>query len=79
MRSHLHSKGHLLNLTSKEIRWTRAKLLLQWHAEYGYKNILFMDKKIFTIDKQYNNQYNTIYVQKSLEVHSEGAGGHHPS
>jgi hypothetical protein len=38
-----------------------------------------MDEKIFTTEEQYNNQYNTIYSQTSLEVNSEGAGGHHPS
>jgi hypothetical protein len=76
----LHSKGHLLTPALKEIRRTRAKCLLQWHAKNGHKNILFMDEKIFTIKKQYNNQDNKIYAQMSLEVHSEGAGQpSHPS
>jgi hypothetical protein len=43
------------------------------------RNILFTDENIFTIEEQYNNQCNKIYAQKSLEVRSEGAGGHHPS
>ena len=34
-----------------------------------------MDEKIFTIEEQYNK----IYAQTSLEMCSEGAGGHHPS
>jgi len=38
-----------------------------------------MDEKIFTIEEQYNNQYNKIYAHTSLEVHFEGAGGYHPS
>ena len=79
MTAHLRSKGHLFTPALKEIRWTRAKCLLQWHAENGHKNILFTDEKIFTIDEQYNNQYNKIYNQKSLEVHSESAWGHHLS
>ena len=33
-----------------------------------------MDKKIFTIKEQYNNKYNKIYAQTSLEMHSEGVG-----
>jgi hypothetical protein len=33
-----------------------------------------MDEKIYTIKEKYNNQNNKIYAQKSLEVHSEGAG-----
>ena len=79
MTAHLRSNGHLLTPALKEIRRTRANRLLQWHAENGHGNILFTDEKIFTIAEQYNNQYNKIYAQTSLEVRSEGAGGHHPS
>jgi hypothetical protein len=79
MRAHLRSKGHLITPTLKEIRRTRTKRLLQWHAENGHENIFFTDEKIFTIGEQYNNQYNKIYAQRSLEVRSEGAGGQHPS
>ena len=71
-------KGHLLTPALKEIGRTRAKCLLQEHAKNGHENILFTDEKIFITEEQYNNQYN-IYAQVSLEVHSEGAGGHHPS
>jgi hypothetical protein len=79
VRAHLRSKGHLLTPALKEIRQTKAKHLLQWHAENGHENILFTDENIFTIKEQYNNQYNKICAQKSLEVNFEGAGGHHPS
>jgi len=48
MRAHGHLKGHLLTPALKEIQWTRAEHLLQWHAENGHENILFMDEKIFT-------------------------------
>ena len=68
------SKGHFLTPAVKEIRQTRAEHLLQWHAQNGHKNILFMDKTFFTTEEQYNNQNNKIYAQTSLEVHSEGAG-----
>ena len=57
----------------------KRKHLLQWHAENGHEKIFFMDQKMFTIEEQYNNQYNKIHAQKSLEVRCEGAGGHHPS
>jgi len=79
MRALLTSKGNLLPPVLKEIRQTRAKRLLQWNAENGHGNILFTDEKLFTIQEQYNNQYNKIYVQNSLEVRAEGVGGHHPS
>jgi hypothetical protein len=75
VRVHLHSKGHLLTLALKKIRWIRVKCLLQWHAENWHENILFTDEKIFTNEEQYNNQNNKIYTQTSLEVCSEGAGG----
>ena len=67
-------KRTLLTPALKEIRRTRAERLLQWHAENGHENILFMDEKFFTIEEQFNNQNNKIYAQTSLEVHSEGAG-----
>ena len=73
MRAHLRSKGHLLTPALKEIRRTRAERLLQWHPENEHENILFTDKKCFTIEEQYNNQNNKIHAQTSLEVHSEGA------
>jgi len=44
----------------KEIRRTRAEILLQWHAENGPKNSLFTDEKFVTIEEQYNNQNNKI-------------------
>jgi hypothetical protein len=73
MRAHLCSKGRLLTPALKVIQWTRAKFLLQWHAENRHENIIFMDEKIFTIEEQYNNQNSKIYAQTSLEVRSEGA------
>jgi len=42
--------------------------------ENRHENILFTDKKIFTIQEQYNNQINKTYAQMSFEVCSEGAG-----
>jgi len=74
MTAHLHSKGHLLTPALKEIRQTRTEHVLQWHAENGLKNILFMNEKFFSIEQQQSNQNNKIYAQTSLGVHSEGAG-----
>jgi hypothetical protein len=73
MRAHLSPKGHFTPAL-KEIRWTSAECLLQWHAENRHKNILITDEKYFTIEEQqYNNQNKKNYAQMSL-VHSEGAG-----
>jgi hypothetical protein len=46
----------------------KSRGLLQWHAENGHKNILFMDEKIFTIEEQYNCQNSRIYAKTSHEV-----------
>jgi hypothetical protein len=81
MRAHWRSKGHLLTPALKEIRRTRAERLLQWHAENGHENILFMDEKIFTIKEQYNHQNNKIYAQTSCVVKKNVPRvqrGHHP-
>jgi len=74
MTANLRSKGHLLTPALKEIRWTRAEHLLQWHTENRHENNLFKDEKFFTTEEPYNNQNNKIYAQTSLEVCSEGAG-----
>jgi hypothetical protein len=51
MRAHLRSKGHLLTPALKEIQWTKAERLLQWHSDNKHENILFTDKKFFTIEE----------------------------
>jgi len=68
MRAYQRSKGHLLTPALKEIRQTRTEHLLQWHAESGHENILFMGKKIFTIEEQYNGQIDNIYAETSHEA-----------
>ena len=55
MTAYWQLKGHLLIRALKEIRHTKTQWLLQWHTENGYENILFTDKKIFTIEEQYNH------------------------
>jgi len=63
MTVHSCSKGHLLTPALKVNRRTSADRLLQWHV-----NVLFTDKKIFTIEEQYNHQNNKIYAERSCEV-----------
>jgi hypothetical protein len=74
--------GHLLTPALKVNRQTRMDRLLLWHAENGHKNVLFTDKKIFTIEEQYNHQNNKIYAERSRKVKKNVPrmqGGHHPS
>ena len=68
MRAYWCLKGHHLTPTLKEISWTRAEWLLQWHPKNGYENILFTDEKIFTTEEQYNCQNDQIYAQMSHEA-----------
>jgi len=82
MRLYWKSKGHLLPLALKEIQQTRTEHLLQWHAENGHENILFIYEKIFTIEEQYNCQNDKIYAQTSHEAKEKVPKvqrGHHPS
>jgi hypothetical protein len=82
MTAHRRSNGHILTPALKETQQTRAQRLLQWHSENGNENILFTDKKIFTIKGQYNHQNNKIYAQTSREVKEnvlKVQGGHHLS
>jgi hypothetical protein len=46
----------------------KSRGLLQWHAENGHKNILFMDEKICAIEEQYNFQNYKICAETSREV-----------
>ena len=81
MRAHRRSKGRLHTPALKEICQTRAERLLQWHAKNRNENILFMDKKIFTTEEQYNHQKNKICTQTSHEVKKSVPRvqrGHHP-
>ena len=51
-----------------KIRHERAKRLFQWHAANGHENILFTDKKIFTVEEKFNKQCDKIYAHSSAEA-----------
>jgi hypothetical protein len=74
--------GHLLTPALKENRRTRTERHLQWHAENGHENILFMDEKILTMEEQYNRQNDKNWGQTSRESKEKFPmvqRGHHPS
>jgi transposase len=74
--------GHTLNQSLKEKRVERSKCLLSRYAHEKYKNILFTDEKIFTIEQHYNKQNDKVYAHDSREA-KEIVGrvqrGHHPA
>jgi hypothetical protein len=47
---------------------TRAKKLLQRHADGGHRKILFADEKIFTVEKKFNRQNDRVYARSCQEV-----------
>lgn len=46
-------------------------MLWQRHAKGGYRNILFIYEKIFTVEQKFNRQNDKIYAHSSQEA-SEG-------
>ncbi|KAI6655320.1 hypothetical protein LOD99_2155 [Oopsacas minuta] len=52
-------------------RLVRNKGLLKRHAVYGVNNILFSDKKIFTIEEANNPQNDRIIVTRSQAIPDE--------
>lgn len=82
MKAYRRSTGHLLTARLKEIRLTRCKRLLQWHATNGHENILFTDEKIFTVEEKFNRQNDRVYARTSSEAKKiipKVQRGHHPS
>lgn len=65
VRSYSRRKDHHLNERLKKIRLDRCRPLLRRHDG---KNILFTDKKIFTVEEKYNRQNHKVYARSSREV-----------
>lgn len=82
LRAYKRSTGHLLTEKLKAIRYERSKKLKRLHGKSGYKNILFTDEKIFTIEEKFNKQNDRIYARSSNEAKQKVPvvqRGHHPS
>jgi inhibitor of nuclear factor kappa-B kinase subunit alpha len=73
------SKVHLLNPAMKEIRRTRAKCLLRWHAENGHENILFTDEKISPSRSSITTSTTRFMLKSPLRCVPRVQGGHHSS
>jgi len=54
------STGQRLTESLRQIRATRAKKLLQQYAKNGHRQILFTDKKIFTVEEEFNRQNESL-------------------
>lgn len=76
------STGQRLTAALRKIRATRAKVLWSRHAKGGYRNILFTDEKIFTVEQKFNRQNDKIYAHSSQEASEKVPRverGHHPA
>ncbi|KOC64601.1 hypothetical protein WH47_12065 [Habropoda laboriosa] len=48
------STGQRLTEALRQIRVRRAKRLPRWHANGGYRQILFISEKMFTVEEKFN-------------------------
>ncbi len=65
----------------KKIRRDRAKQLLQRFKNNTQRNIVFTDKKIFSVEESFNKQTDCVYAQSSEDARNKFSRvqrGHHP-
>ncbi len=82
LKAYKRRTGHLLTPALKEIRRVRAKALLKRYAGDKYRQILFSDEKIFTIEEKINRQNERVYAHSSKEAGAKVRRverGHYPS
>lgn len=82
MRAYKRCTSHLLTEKLKAIRHERSKKLLRLYGKNRYKNILFTDEKIFTIEEKFNKQNDRVYARTSYEAKDKVPRvqrGHHPT
>ncbi|OXA41211.1 Transposable element Tc3 transposase [Folsomia candida] len=59
---------HMLTTKQKKNRVIRCRGLLKRHAGESYKNILFTDEKIFTVEEKFNRQNDRIYAKRKSDI-----------
>jgi len=72
----------LLTPALKEIRRVRARKLLDEYENDSYREILFTDEKIFSIEEHFNKQNDRVYAKSSIEARERIPSvqkGHHPA
>lgn len=82
LKAYKRYTGHLLTDKLKAIRRERSKKLLRLYGKKRYKNILFTDEKIFTVEEKYNKQNDRVYARTSYEAKDKVPRvqrGHHPA
>lgn len=68
LRAYKRYTGYLLTDKLKKIRHKRSKNLLCIFDSGRYKDILFTDEKVFTIEESFNKQNDRVYVRSSFDA-----------
>ncbi|TLL55228.1 helix-turn-helix domain-containing protein, partial [Acinetobacter baumannii] len=62
LRAYRRKTGHRLNARLMDLRLKRCRALLKRYAGKKYREILFSDEKIFTVEESYNKQNDKVYA-----------------
>ncbi len=82
LRAYRRKTGHRLNARLMDLRLKRCRALLKRYAGKKYREILFSDEKIFTVEESYNKQNDKVYAHSSEEASNRiprVQRGHFPS
>jgi hypothetical protein len=63
IHAHKRSTSHLITDRLKRIRLERSKKLLRSYGRKKFKQILFTDEKIFTVEEKYIKPNDRVYMQ----------------
>ncbi|RVE44681.1 hypothetical protein evm_010700 [Chilo suppressalis] len=82
LRAYRRKTGHRLNVRLMDVRLKRCRALLKRYAGKKYREILFSDEKIYTVEESYNTQNDKVYAHSSEEASNRiprVQRGHFPS
>ncbi len=82
IRAYKRYTRHLLTDKLKQIRLERSRTMLKKYGRRGYRDMLFTDEKIFTIEEAFNKQNDRVYARSSVEAREKVPAvqrGHHPA
>ncbi len=82
LRGYKRYTGYLLTAKLKEIWHEISKKHLKGFGSGCYKRILFTDKKIFTVEEQFNKQNDCVYARpyhEACEKVPRVQWGYHPA
>lgn len=76
------SRGHWLTVNLQQIGAAKSKILLEWHANFKHRLILFMHKKNFTMEEKVNHQNDHVCARNSRKAaakYPKLERSHHPA